>query len=250
MVKSTKKNSLSNDKKVEEVIVETEDSDMDSDTDSDMDEVDNIESDDIESEVDDIIIKSEKDDNEDEEKEAKEAKDKKDKLKKYTHKELTNELISNEEKISDLKNKLVEHENSINIITREINALRRSTIKFMKLLDKTHDEEITKARKEKKKRNITKKSGILEYKPIPPILIKFLDIKSDVTELPRTKVGSLLNNKFIELGLKKGQETFLDKQTAKLFGKEEGFMIDFKTFQTFLKNVYQESEVKSNEVIL
>jgi len=244
MVKSTKKNSLSNDKKVEEikeVIVETEDSDMDSDIVSDVSDDSDIESEVSDSEV----IKSEK-----EEEKEEEVKDKKDKLKKYTHKELTSELILNEEKISELKSKLVEHEDAINTITKEINARRRTNLKFIKLLDKAHDEDVTKARKEKKKRNITQNSGILKNKPIPPILIKFLDIKSEVTELPRTKVMSLLNNKFKELGLKKGQETVLDKQTAKLFGKDEGFIIEFKYFQTFLKNVYEEAEGKSNEVSL
>jgi hypothetical protein len=243
MAKSTKKNSLSNDKKVEEikeVIVETEDSDLDSDIESDDS--------DIESEVSEEPEVESEEEKEDEK--NKESKDKKDKLKKYTHKELTSELISNEEKIGELKSKLVEHEDAINTITKEINAIRRTNLRFIKLLDKAHDEDVTKARKEKKKRNITQNSGILKNKPIPPILIKFLDIKSDVTELPRTKVMSLLNNKFKELGLKKGQETVLDKPTAKLFGKEEGFTIEFKYFQTFLKNVYEESEGKSNEVSL
>jgi hypothetical protein len=243
MAKSTKKNSLSNDKKVEEikeVIVETEDSDMDSDILSDDS--------DIESEVSEEPEVESEEEKEDEK--NKESKDKKDKLKKYTHKELTTELISNEEKISELKTKLVEHEDAINIITRDINARRRANLKFIKLLDKAHEEGLNKARKEKKKRNVTQNSGILKNKPIPPVLIKFLDIKSDVTELPRTKVMSLLNNKFKELGLKQGQHTFLDKQTAKIFGKEEGFKIEFNYFQRFLKNIYEEAEGKSNEVSL
>jgi hypothetical protein len=60
----------------------------------------------------------------------------------------------------------------------------------------------------------------------------------------------LLNNKFKELGLKKGQETILDKKTAKLFGVDEGHVIKFQECQKFLANIYEKENPKSTEVAL
>ena len=61
--------------------------------------------------------------------------------------------------------------------------------------------------------------------------------------------ASLLSNKFNELKLRQGQNIHLDKTTSKLFGKEENYIIEFKYFQRFLKEVY-ESEHKQTEVNL
>lgn len=174
---------------------------------------------------------------------------KKEKPKKLSHKELTTELIANEEKIQVIKEAISKHEDILKTIISEQNALRRTNLRLIKQLDKAHEDDVNKARKEKKKRNVTQDSGILKNKPIPPVLIKYLDLKQD-TELPRTKVMSLLNNKFKELGLKKGQDTILDKKNAKIFGKDEGYIIEFKYFQRFLKNVYEEAGFKSTEVSL
>ena len=172
----------------------------------------------------------------------------KDKVKKLSHKELTSELISNEEKIYELENKLSELEKSIQTTEREQNALRRINLRLIKQLDKAHDDDVTKARKEKKKRNVTEESGILKCKPIPKILKDFLSLDQGL-ELPRTKVMSLLSNKFNELKLRKGQDIHLDKKTAKLFGKEDKYIIEFKYFQRFLKEIY-ELDNKTTEVKL
>lgn len=185
---------------------------------------------------------------EDEEKPKKEKKEK-DKPKKLTFKELTVELLSNEEKIADHEKQITEHETSLKGLIRDQNALRRTNLRLMKLLDKAHEDDVNRARKEKKKRNVTEDSGILKNKPIPPVLIKFLDLKEG-SELPRTKVMSLLCNKFKDLGLRKGQDVHLDKKTAKLFGEEDGYVIEFKYFQRFLKTIYEKAGLKNNEVNL
>ena len=49
------------------------------------------------------------------------------------------------------------------------------------------------------------------------------------------------NSKFIELGLKKGQEVELDKKTAKKFGLKEGHVIGFTEFQRFIADQYPKS---------
>jgi len=67
---------------------------------------------------------------------------------------------------------------------------------------------------------------------------------------------SLLNDKFKQDGLKKGQITTLDKNTAKSLGKEENREIKFTGFQSFLKEFYDEflQQVKCaelhNEIVL
>lgn len=185
----------------------------------------------------------------DDETDKQDTKDKKEKPKKLSHKELTTELLNNEEKISKLGSEIDELETKLKACVRDQNALRRTNLRLIKQLDKAHDDDVNKARKEKKKRNVTEDSGILKNKPIPPVLIKFLDLKEG-TELPRTKVMSLLSNKFKDLGLRKGQDIELDKKTAKIFGKEDGYIIEFKYFQRFLKTVYEDAGLKTTEVSL
>jgi hypothetical protein len=185
----------------------------------------------------------------DDESDKQDTKDKKEKPKKLYHKELTTELLNNEEKISKLGSEIDELETKLKACVRDQNALRRTNLRLIKQLDKAHDDDVNKARKEKKKRNVTEDSGILKNKPIPPVLIKFLDLKEG-TELPRTKVMSLLSNKFKDLGLRKGQDIELDKKTAKIFGKEDGYIIEFKYFQRFLKTVYEDAGLKTTEVSL
>lgn len=233
--KKSKKTPESDDESEDEVEVKVEDvSDDESDSGSDS-----------ESDNEDSGSDSE---SEDEDK-KKSVKDKKEKPKKLSHKELTTELLSNEEKISKLESEITELEAKLKGCVRDQNALRRTNLRLVKQLDKAHDDDVNKARKEKKKRNVTEDSGILKNKPIPPVLIKFLDLKEG-TELPRTKVMSLLSNKFKDMGLRHGQDVKLDKKTGKLFGKEDGYVIEFKYFQRFLKTVYEEAGLKTTEVSL
>lgn len=132
---------------------------------------------------------------------------------------------------------------------KQVKALIRQRNKIFNLLPKAYEDGCTRARKEKKKRTNASRSGILKESAVPAVLVKFLGLKEG-TLLSRPKVFSLLNNKFKELELKKGQDTFLDKKTAKLFGLEEGHKIEFKMCQTFLANLYNAEKAKSNEVSL
>lgn len=138
---------------------------------------------------------------------------------------------------------------SLDFKLKQKKALQKQRNKIFNLLPKSYEDGCNKARKEKKKRTNASRSGILKESPIPPILIKFLELQEG-TLLSRPKVFSLLNNKFKELGLKKGQDTFLDKKTAKLFGLEEGHKIEFKMCQTFLAELYNAEKAKSTEVSL
>ena len=217
---------------------------------SENEESENEESD--EEESDEEESDEDKSDNEqeqnDETEDDKEPDKKKEKPKKLSHKELTSILISNEERITEINNSRNALELQLKTLDREEIVLRKTNLKYIKLLDKAHDEDIAKTRKEKKKRKVTENSGILKNKPIPPILIKFLELEAG-TELPRTKIMSLLSNKFNSLGLRKGQDIILDKTTAKFFGKEDKYVIEFKYFQRFLKEVYGQLD-SSHEITL
>lgn len=217
---------------------------------SENEESENEESEDEESENEESDEEESNNEQDEESEDDKEEPDKKkEKPKKLSHKELTSVLISNEERIVEIHNSRNVLELQLKTLDREEVTLRKTNLKHIKLLDKAHEEDITKTRKEKKKRKVTENSGILKNKPIPPILIKFLELEAG-TELPRTKIMSLLSNKFNSLGLRKGQDIILDKATAKFFSKEDKYVIEFKYFQRFLKEVYSQLDSNANEITL
>ena len=199
------------------------------------------------------------DDEEEEEEEEEEAgdqaekikdtpKEAKEKIKKMTFDEIYAEidvLIKQEQtldsEIKAIKENLESHE-------KNRNAIKKSKNKLFGLLPKAYIDGCNKARKEKKKRTNSSKSGILNELPVPPILIKFLEIPEN-SLMRRPTVFSLLNNKFKELKLKHGQETILDKKTAKLFGLQEGHKIEFEQHQTFLAKLYADAGIKSEKKI-
>jgi hypothetical protein len=130
------------------------------------------------------------------------------------------------------------------------NDIERQQNSILKLLFKTHSDEVIKARKEKPKK--TKKNltnyGILSLQPVPEILIKFLDLNEEEKCLTRPSVMSKLSNKFVQLGLKKGQNTTLTKEVVKELELDKSYIdkvIKFTEFQTFLKGFYPTKEEKN-----
>jgi len=165
----------------------------------------------------------------------------KEKLKKLSFDEMfleitniINEEIQLESEVSELNKQLIIKEKRKNVIRKQKN-------KLLVLFPKIYIDGCNKARKEKKKRINKSQSGILKENAVPSILIKFLKIPED-TLLMRPKVFSLLNNKFKELGLKKGQDTILDKETANLFGLPVGHIIGFRDCQNFLAGIYRDAK--------
>ena len=196
---------------------------------------------------------SENEDSESEEEESGETEDKtvekKEKPKKLSHEEVLSEINKISESENTNESEISELEKLLLTKIKLRNSLRKSKTKYIGLLPKAYIDGLNKARKEKKKRVNNSKSGILAEHPIPPILLKFLNLP-DNTLMMRPKVFSLLNNKFKELGLKKGQETILDKKTAKLFGFDEGHIIKFQACQKFLADIYEKANAKTTEVTL
>ena len=168
----------------------------------------------------------------------------------------------NKESFEELTKKLDKIQNSIKIVDKEIsetekhlkvkeklrNDYERQRNSILKILSKTHKDEITKAQKEGKttrKGNIN--GGFNKDQPVPEILKRFLGLSPDAV-MKRPQVMSLLNSKFTELKLKQGQETKLNKATVKeleLDNSWDGKVIKFTEFQTFLKQFYPSKEEKN-----
>jgi len=184
------------------------------------------------------------DDNEDDENEEGKEEDEKNLSKEKKAKKSFQELFNDFEKLStDIKSvdsEVSEMEKNLKMKVKQKYDLERQRSKVFAQLGKSHEEDVKKALKEKPKRKGNKDGGFNKEVPVPPKLIKFLDLEDDV-KMSRPKVMSLLNDKFKLLKLKEGQTTTLDKDTAKHLGKEKGRVIEFTAFQSFLKEFYDEA---------
>lgn len=129
-------------------------------------------------------------------------------------------------------------------LTSELKKKKSEENKLLANLLKFHKKEITVAKREKKRRrNGANTGGFNKETEVPENLRRFLELEAG-TKLARPKVMSLLNQKFIDLGLKKGQDVILDKKTAKKFGLKEDHVIGFTQFQRFIADQYpKETEV-------
>lgn len=158
--------------------------------------------------------------------------------------ELQHNLKSVDKEISDAEKLLKTKEKIRNDYERQRNAI-------FKVLSKTHNDEIVKARKEKPKRKGNVNGGFCKEQLVPDLLVKFIGLEPGVT-MKRPQVMSVFSNKLTELKLKKGQDTILDKATVKALELDksyEGKVIKFGEFQTFLKSFYPVKEEKNSVVM-
>lgn len=166
------------------------------------------------------------------------------KIKEKKAKESFNELC---EKMEIVRSELKGKNKEISEITKELkskekekNDLERQLSNILKILSKTHIDEINKVKKDKPKRKGNVNGGFNKEHLIPEKLGKFLGIAPDVM-MARPKVTSALHNKFTELKLKQGQNTTLDEATVKKLGLDKeyiGKIIKFTEFQKFLASFY------------
>ena len=168
------------------------------------------------------------------------AKEDKEKKPKKSYQELADEwdAIS-----ASLKANEAEHKSLLEQVRtneKQRNELERSRNRTYAQMGKSHDDEVKKATKNKPKRKGNKEGGFNKEQPVPPKLIKYLGLEDGV-KMARPKVMSALNEKFKTDGLKTGQTTTLDKDSAKALGKEKGRVIEFTAFQSFLKEFYEEA---------
>ena len=180
----------------------------------------------------------EEDDDEVDEKQA--DGDKKEKKAKKTWEEISTEW---DENCSSLKENETEYKallEKVRINQKTRAELDRKRNGLYSLMSKSKDDEVKKATKQKPKREGNKNGGFNKENPVPPVLIKYLGLEEGVT-MKRPRVMSILTAKFKSAGLKSGQTTTLDKDTAKALGKEKGRVIEFTAFQSFLAEFYKEA---------
>jgi len=177
------------------------------------------------------------------------TKEKKEKKEKPTFDEVYKEIDSLTKEEIQIDNEILELHKQLSVKEKQKSANKKQRNKLLNLLPKAYEDGCNKARKEKKKRTNSGKNGILKEVPVPTLLIKFLNLPEG-TQLMRPKVFSLLNKKFIELGLKKGQSSVLDKKTAKIFGVDEGYEIEFDKCQSFLAKIYNDAKPKPTDISL
>lgn len=150
--------------------------------------------------------------------------------------QLTTDLKKNESEHKLLQDNLHKIEKTRSDIIKQLSRINL-------LLNKSIEEGI-KFGSKKPKRKGTSSSGFNKEGPVPPKLIKYLAL-DDETQMSRPKVGSLLYQKFKADNLTNGQNITFDKDTSKFFGKNKDYELNFKQFQTFLKEIYDEAFPKS-----
>jgi hypothetical protein len=201
--------------------------------------------DDSEEAVDDVSDEDSSSDSDEDDNQDKKLKDKK---LKESFDELTKRLDILQISIKAVDKDISEIEKSLKNKEKERNDLERQRNAILKVLSKTHNDEVTKARKEKPKRKGNVNGGFCKEQPVPEILIKFLGLKDGETSLKRPQVMSKLSNKFSEMGLKKGQDTTLNKDVVKELNLDKSYVdkvIKFGGFQTFLAEFYHSKEEKN-----
>lgn len=168
------------------------------------------------------------------------AKEDKEKKLKKSYQELADEwdAISTSLKVNETEHKSLLEQIRTN--EKQRNELERSRNRTYAQMGKSHDDEVKKATKNKPKRKGNKEGGFNKEQPVPPKLVKYLGLEEGI-KMARPKVMSALNEKFKTDGLKSGQTTTLDKDSAKALGKEKGRVIEFTAFQSFLKEFYEEA---------
>lgn len=221
--------------KVKEVKEESDSDDDESDDSSDEELVEE------DSDDDEQVVAAEDDSDEEVEEKPKEKKNK------DTYDELTkrSEEINTKKKL--LHKKKVELETELKKIQRDTNECDRELSNINKEKDKRHVDDVNRARKEgKKKRTSNVSAGIMEPKPIPETLRKYLNM-SEETRLTLPKLMSAMNNKFTETKQKQGQSAFLTKETLKSLGlsaTDAPREIKFTEMMAFVASFYPKKVAK------
>lgn len=144
-----------------------------------------------------------------------------------TIKQLDKEIDEDKKKLKIKKKLRHDHERKRNLILKKI--------------PKSHSDQVSKAHKDRpKKRTGNINGGFCKDAPVPEILIKFIGLEPGAI-MKRPKVLSALNNKLISLGLKKGQNTILNKEAVNELKLDDSYVnriIEFGQLQTFLKGFY------------
>ena len=211
--------------------------DDDSDETSDSDEEQLIDEDDSDE---DNVADNDEDSDEDTEEKPKEKKAKE------SYDELTKHVEEILSKKATLHKKRGELETEMKQIQRDFNECERELKKVLKEKDARHVDDVHRARKEggKKKRSGNVSAGIMEAKPIPEPLRKFIGLSED-TRMTLPKLMIAMTNKLVDTKQKQGQTAFLSKETLKALGlptSDAPKEIKFTEMMAFLASFYPKKE--------
>ena len=140
-----------------------------------------------------------------------------------------------------------EHSQKRKQFNKEVSKIIKVVNTFSSKLEGVHQ-------KDKPKRKRTEnsgKSGVNKKQPVPPELVKYLEL-NDGDEYSRPEISKLLSLKFETDGFKKKEDrltfiTIKSSKAAKKLGVEKGYKFPAKAYQTFLKPYYDRLKNSSND---
>lgn len=149
----------------------------------------------------------------------------------------------------ELKNLSLEYNENKKKLQTDRKKLYREINTIEKKLPKLYNNEISKARKQKRNNNGNNKGGIMKPSKVPKKLRVYLDLKEEDL-LPRVKVCKLLNQKLTSDGLRNKDNKKiikLNKKVGKILGYKKGHEIEFKQFHGWLAEIYRNDEEINKE---
>jgi len=199
----------------------------------------------IEDEEEDDVVDEDEDEDDEDGEENTDTK-KKEKKPKKTFVEVFAEFENKNEEIKQKEILISETEKTLKSLKNEKDKLDRERNKLVAQFEKAHEDDLTKASKDKpSKRNGNPNGGFNRKYKVPGPILKFCKLVDGV-EMNYPELMSILNDKFKEGGMKEGQLTVLNADAAKIFKKEKGHVIKFGEIMTFIKEMI-EAEAPKNE---
>ncbi|AGC01834.1 SWIB/MDM2 domain-containing protein [Acanthamoeba polyphaga moumouvirus] len=127
---------------------------------------------------------------------------------------------------------------------------QKKLINDFRELKATHKKEIKCINKSNSRSNSGKHTGFNKPEPVPPSLKSLLKIKDD--KLPRSKITNLIYQYFTDNNMyntKTKKEIIPNSKIRKIFGMKDDDVMNFYNLQTWLKKVYNESNLNNSNTI-
>jgi hypothetical protein len=195
----------------------------------------------------------EEDEDDDEDEEAGDAKEAKQPKEKKPKKTFTDFVEEYDKLTEDLKKITVDCDatlKTLNSLNKKKDDLNKNREKVMALLSKCHEDDMNKALKNKTtKHNGNPTGGFNRVMQVPKPIVAFCKLPADST-MNYPQMMKALSDEFIKRKLKDGQNTTLDKDSAKIFKKDVGHVIEQKRFMTFIKEMVDAEKPTENTVAL
>ncbi len=155
---------------------------------------------------------------------------------KLTLEEVITKLNENNEESLKLEEEINTLSTKLTALIKKKSSIEKQNTKFLKSL--TSMTKNIKTTKEKRKGN--PEGGFNKKKPVPAVLIKFLDLDKNAT-LARPELVSAFNTKLIELKLKEGKFAKLNKEVVKSLKLDNSYInkeIDFGGLQSLIASFF------------